>query len=181
MTLAADLGAGIELGPASLGALVAVKGSIDSMAAQLRKLIAEEEAYAFGGIDIELGGQAFTASTVVDIVIGFEAGPAVGRMWELRSLAVSGTNPETSVAGNAYLLRSPTIPLLNGGAPMGGQLIDVATSVPDVAFYSSRQVVVHNPAKLWIVINGGTASTQYVARATVLDVPDIARRGRVDL
>jgi len=181
MTLAAGVGADLELGPLTLDALAGLRASVDTLQTTLRKIRDMEEMYAQGGIDIELGGVASTASSVVDIVIGLGENPAVGRMWELRSLAVSPTNPETTVTGTAYLLRSPTVPLLNGGPPMGGQLLDIATSIPAVAFYSQRQVVVHNPNKLFVVITGGSASTQYVVRGTVIDVPDIARRGRVDL
>lgn len=92
-------------------------------------------------------------------------GPPLGRAWVLRRLCIAGTDPTVAVAGQAYVFAS--------SAGDSDQLItatwfDVASSLPMVGWYTSRQVVIADGQRLWVKITSPTAGTSYTASGKVM-------------
>jgi hypothetical protein len=86
-------------------------------------------------------------------------GPPMGRAWVLRRLAIAGTDPTATIAGEAYFYAS--------SAGTSDQLItpgwfDYAASLPLVGWYTSRQVVIHAGQRIWCRVTGYTSGASYV-------------------
>ena len=107
------------------------------------------------------GGAAPEAGDLI-----FDAGgPPLGRAWVLRRLGVGGIDPTQAVAGAAYLFAS------SAGDP--DQLItatwfDVASSLPLLGWYTSRQVVIQAGQRLWVRIVAPTPGASYTLAGSVL-------------
>lgn len=173
MTLDAEVGANVELGSFSLAAIAGLGATLDGIHQQLRKLHDLEEAYQFGGVQVKLANNAIADSNSDTIEIGL-GGPAYGRLWQVRSLAVGGPLWTTTVAGSALVILSS----VKQTAPPTSDVVDVAGGLPSVAQYSTGQIVVRHPNHLKIVILTPTASTQYVAGGYATDMPD--KRERIE-
>ena len=65
----AGVGASLDLGTYSLDAIAGLKASADSLAAQFKAWIDEEQAYQYGALDISLGGNGTTDSVPTDLAI----------------------------------------------------------------------------------------------------------------
>lgn len=93
-------------------------------------------------------------------------GPPQGYVWELRSCSVAGTLPTTAVNGSAYLYRS------NAGksqVPTSSmEWLDLKTTLPAWGFYGAGDLYIRYPENLYVVIVTPSASTLYIAGATVL-------------
>jgi hypothetical protein len=105
-----------------------------------------------------------TAPSTGDLIFDC-GGPPLGRAWVLRRLAVAGTDPTVAMAGAAYCFAS--------SAGDSDQLItttwfDVASSLPMVGWYTSRQVVIADGQRLWIKITSPTAGATYSASGKVM-------------
>lgn len=167
MSMGAEVDAEVDLGPLVLESIVGLKASFDSVAKELRKARAEEEAYQFGAVEIPLSGAEVSAASG-NLVISL-GGPSVGRLWQLRRLAVGGGVWTSTVAGQVLVVissstASQTPPLAN--------IVDQAGTLPNIATYSTRQVVIRHPNRLFVVIITPTASTQYAVGGSVTDYPD---------
>ena len=103
-------------------------------------------------------------------------GPALGRNWEIRRLAIAGPDPTSAVAGSAYIYAAH-----NASVSMTTQWIDVASSLPSNAFYSAGQFVVRQGAKLLVVVTGGTEGQTIVAAGAGIDMPSKMAQGSVIL
>ena len=101
-------------------------------------------------------------------------GPPVGRVWELRRLTVGGPTWETTVAGSLDLLVMPSQPAYDGqsAAASLAMLIDHASVLPAVAFYSAGQVLLRPGERLYAVVYSPSVSTYYAASGTCLSYPD---------
>lgn len=100
-----------------------------------------------------------------DLVIDC-GGPTSGRAWVLRRLNVSGPDPTVAIAGSAYVFFSAGI---SSGSLVGPNWIDVASSLPLVGWYTSRQVVLRSPMHLVVKITGGTAGDTYSVSGYAMD------------
>ena len=183
-----DVGVGghLDLGPVSLEAIINLQGGIASLAKIFKQWKDEEAIYQYGTVDITLTGAGITNSSKDDLVFGLE-GPPEGYMWEVRQLSVGANSPATgSLTGTAYFFRGAMRPTGSPFATGGSQLtminsIDSPPSIPNWSFYSARQIVLHAPDRLWCVIVGGNASTQFVVNGLALESPDRRRRSVVEL
>ena len=162
--------ADVELGPLSLKALFKLQASLDDHTETLKKISDQENRYRQGVITRQVTGGGSTASVVVDLVIGLE-GPSTQRQWELRALSVAYADPTTAgQTGKAYAFYAPSRPTLPLAAGIGW--FDVYAALPSAEFYGSGEAVIRHPNRLWVVIVGGAASTQYVVNGSVQESAD---------
>jgi hypothetical protein len=173
MTMEAEVGAGVEVGGASLDALVALGGSLNGVVKHLEKLQSLEEAYQFGSVEVPLRAASVSgASGALVIDLG---GPTYGRKWEVKRLSVGGTTWASAVGGIGQAVISPNAQT----NPAISDVADVAATLPSIAFYSTGQFVVRHPNHLYIVIVTPTASTQYAVGGSATELPD--RRVRLNM
>ena len=173
MSLDAEVGANVELGQFSLGAIMGLGATLDGIHQQLKKLHDLEEAYQFGGTQVRLSMTATSDSNGDTIEIGL-GGPGYGRLWQIRSLVVGGALWTTTVAGTALVHISPNRTM----TPPLTDIVDEAGSLPSVAQYSTSQLVVRHPNHLRVVILTPTVSTVYAAGGWATDMPD--KRERIE-
>ena len=169
-----------------LQAFASLETSVQSLAKAFSAWKNEEAFYQYGAVDVTLTGAGITNSSKDDLVFGME-GPPEGYMWELRALSIGANSPATgSLTGVAYFFRGATRPIGSPAATGGSQLtminsVDSPPSIPNWAFYSARQIVLHAPDRLWCVIVGGNASTQFVVNGLAIESPDRRRMQAVQL
>jgi hypothetical protein len=173
------VGAAVDIGDAQLSALVEIKASLDGMTSSLKKLLAAEYAYEQHGPTFHPLRNGGVSPATGNFAFGLD-GPAYGRRWEIRNLVIGGLYFSSTVSGTALALRTSvaSVGLLLSQINLA-DVVDQASTLPDVAFYSSGQFVLRAPEKLVIVIIGPTASTPYVAGGSYIDVPDQPLRGVV--
>lgn len=113
-------------------------------------------------------------------------GPQQGRVRLVRRLTVGGLLPTDTPAGTAYAFVvavnpvDPSTLALRAGSL--GSLVDIASgSLPQVSFYSNRQVVVRHQERLWIVITSATNNQPYQAQGLVVDYQEAAFKERFDV
>lgn len=102
-------------------------------------------------------------------------GPDQGRRWELRSVFVGGAQVTGTPAGKGYLFVAGANPdsTQTGDLSIVNARDLITQALPDSAFYSSDQVALEYPEKVWVVITGGSSSLQYAANLVALDYPVI--------
>lgn len=171
-----ELGGSVQLGDFLVGAKVDLIAKLDEINTRLKSIEEIENRYQREGpVQVNLQGNASTLAVVATIFIDL-GGPTFGRVWEVRQLAVGGLTWATTVAGTAQIQVAPAVQ--NAAAPVG-TLQDVANALPEIAFYSAGQFRVVYPNRVYVVIVGGTASTQYSAGGDALDLPDKPSRTTV--
>ena len=142
-----------------IGALL--KATTDA-AAERRAAREREEAMIPLDHHVQGGGVAPSSGDLI-----FECGgPAMGRAWVLRRLAVGGNDPTQTAAGTAYFYMSSAgdeEQLLASG------WFDYADTLPLVGWYTSRQVVLTHAQKIWCRIHAPTAGASYVVSGSVID------------
>ena len=107
-------------------------------------------------------------------------GPDVGTYWNLRSVAIGGTDVNVTAAGkvggyvSGYVSAntSPGLGALVDGAEWGQ-----ADQMPYTNQYSNEQIRLNNGENLSIGIFGGTAGQTYVANIAVMVYPQGAAKG----
>lgn len=167
MSMDALVGGGVELGEFSLKALAGVEAAFDGVMEQLKKVRRNEEAYQFGAVEVVLRGSATSDSAGDSLEIGL-GGPAYGRLWQIRRVAVGGVLWSTSVNGSALLVIGST---KNLNPPLT-DVSDEVASLPSNSFYSTGQLVVRHPNHLRVVILSPSATTNYAAGGSATDLPD---------
>ncbi len=83
-----------------------------------------------------------------------------GESWELRRLVVGGVTWGTTAAGTAVAYKTSGFATTTPGLTA---VFDQAPSLPNVAFYLSKQVPVLSGEKVVVLISGATTSQQYLA------------------
>ena len=160
----------VGLGGFSLETLVGIRAGMDTLHKTMKRIHEIEAAYQFGVLEIPIRAvQASAASGNLIIDLG---GPSFERQWELKRLTIGGVLWTTSVTGTAVVCVG-SVP--NGPAATSAPLTDVvdqAGVLPDIAFYSTRQVTVRNPNHLFVVILTPAATTQYAVGGQVSEFPD---------
>lgn len=173
MSLDAEVGAKVELGEFSLKALAGVGATLDGIHQQLTRLAAYEEAYQFGAKDIPLR-DVQSSDSAGDTLILDLGGPTQGRKWQVRRISIGGPLYTTTVAGKGLVVVQSS----RNTTPAMSDVADVATTLPNVAFYSTGQLTVRHPNRLYIVVLTPTGSTQYAAGAVATEMPD--KRTRIE-
>ncbi|MDE1881986.1 MAG: hypothetical protein KGI89_15740 [Euryarchaeota archaeon] len=167
MSIDTEVAAGAELGPFSLKTLVGLAASVDSMATELKRLRQIEEAYQFGPLEVPVRASA-TADAAGDTIVLDLGGPSFERKWQVRRISVGGLQWTTTAAGKALIVVQSS----KNATPATADVADYAASLPLPAFYSTGQLIVRNPNRLYVVILGPTANQAYVAGGSVEDLPD---------
>lgn len=167
MSLDADVGAGFELGPFSLKTLVAIQAGLETLAQRLEDIRRVQESYQFGPVEAPIRASAFSDSAGDTLVLDM-GGPSYERKWQVRRISVGGQTWTTSVNGKALVVVSSA----RNSNPATTDVADYASSLPLPAFYSTGQLIVRHPNRLFVVILSPSASTQYVAGGSVEDLPD---------
>jgi hypothetical protein len=176
----AGLGAHFELGPVSLAAMAGLTSATQQLAKAQSDWIEQEKEYQrLGPVFVQLMASSPTDSASDPLVLDL-GGPAPGRCYEVRQLVIGGVLWSTTVAGNALVLVQASAPAPNT-APGLGTVQDVASSLPNVAFYSSGQFRVMHPNHIYVVIIGGTASTTYQVAGDAFDVPNLSSKKVFDI
>jgi hypothetical protein len=176
----AGLGAHFELGPVSLAAMAGLTSATQQLAKAQSDWIEQEKEYQrIGPVFVQLMGSCPTDSASDPLVLDL-GGPAPGRCYEVRQLVIGGVLWSTTVAGNALVLVQPSAPAPKT-APGLGTVQDVASSLPNVAFYSSAQFRVQHPNHIFVVIISGTASTTYQVSGDAYDVPNLSSKRVFDV
>ena len=101
--------------------------------------------------------------------------PDLGTKWEVAFAAIGGADINVSLAGigGLYVTGSQNA---TGGLP---NLQDYASSLPNVGFYGTRQMVVNDREYLMVAIFNGTPGTTYYASAQFTVSDNDAAGGRV--
>jgi hypothetical protein len=103
--------------------------------------------------------------------------PTQGRKRMIYAIRVSGPDPSQTVAGSAYIyaLSSGASAMLNSGTTNLLQVFgmtgwkDYTSKIPNVAFYSTNQLILHNNESLIVVFTGCTSGTEYVANCDFME------------
>lgn len=113
---------------------------------------------------------AFPASGALLLPLGT---PDQGCRWEVTNVVVGGTDLNVAAVGTAGLYVGALQPTNNQTAPGGITVAaDYASSLPNVGFYGTRQLVVNDQEYIFLIVFGGTVGQVYAASmsATVFNV-----------
>lgn len=157
----------VDLGPLVLNALVELGASVGTLNKHLRNIAKLEQAYEFGAQQVPLRTSSVSGtsgSLVFDL-----GGPTRGRLWELKRLVVGGAEWTSSVNGTMLIVVSPSAGQLTPALP---DIVDQANSLPIVATYGTRQVVVKHPNHLFAIVLTPSGSTTYAVGGEATDFPD---------
>ena len=172
----------IDLGATLHAAIEGLTGATKQLHAANAKLL-ERLDTAPRDVLLQFSGSSSAAATAPFALnpLADNAGPQQGEVWILRMLRVGGVTPTTTAAGRCDVFQQAVNPTAAGLSLGLGTWIDQATSLPAVAPYSSRYVVLRWPDNLWLVISNGTNSQQYVANAQFEVYKDGGYPGEVNL
>ena len=95
--------------------------------------------------------------------------PELGRLFEVRSLAVGGPTVDATPAGSGFVIASAMNPALDRSLLNLRDVISEA--LPQVAFYSSNQLTLQQNEHLIVELTGCTSGLQYVVSGIALDYP----------
>ena len=174
MSLSAEADAGINLGGFSLETLVGIRAGLEPLAATIDRIAKIDEAYQFGSVEVPLRSSQASDSNS-DTIVMCLGGPTYGRIWQLRRLVVGGALYTSSVNGTALVVVSAATP---STTPPLADVVDEAASLPLPSTYSTGQIIIRHPNRLWVVILSPTASTQYSVGGGATDMPD--KRERIE-
>jgi hypothetical protein len=168
MSMGAEVDAEVDLGPLVFELMGGLKASLDTLNKHLRNIAKVEAAYQGGVVEVPIRKVA-TSPASGSLVIGC-GGPAYNRLWEVKRLTVGGVTWATSVNGSALVVVGS---VADGSVnPPLTDIADQAGTLPNVAYYSTRQLVVRHPNHLFVVILTPTATTQYAVGGQASDFPD---------
>ena len=167
MSLGAEVDAEIDLGPLVFEVMGGLRTSLETLNKHLRNIAKLEQAYEFGAQQVPLRTSSVSGtsgSLVFDL-----GGPTRGRLWELKRLVVGGAEWTSTVNGTMLIVVSPSAGQLTPALP---DIVDQANSLPIVATYGTRQVVVKHPNHLFAIVLTPSASTTYAVGGEATDFPD---------
>jgi len=108
--------------------------------------------------------------------------PAMGHVWEIRSLVVGGVTWGTTAAGTCEVYASAMdLRLMVDASPPLTDLVDQATALPLPAFYGTGQFTLSGGEILSVRIIGGTSGQEYVATARGIDYQESVKKQSVEL
>jgi len=94
-------------------------------------------------------------------------GPALGRMWALRRLAVGQANPTTTTTGAAYFFAGSDT--FDAGQLNTNQWLAYMATLPAVAYYANEQALLKYPEKLICLITSPVEGDTYIVSGFGLD------------
>jgi hypothetical protein len=151
--------------------------SVDKLHTTTRKLLARLE----HNTPVDYGsGAAGVYPATGSMVLNFGT-PDQGSRWEVTNVVIGGLDQNTTAAGTAGLyVSSIGIDSGSAGPVPGGMtvMVDQAKTLPNVAFYGTRQLVVNDQEYLLACIFGGTPGQTYAAQASMTVFPLGAAGGR---
>ena len=112
--------------------------------------------------------------TGVPLVLSFGS-PDQGTYWEVASVAVGGTDAQVVAAGSAGLYVGALLGVAGGTMV---NLADRASTLPNTAFYGTRQVVVNDQEFFYLIITNDTNGQTYAANAQLTVYNVTAAQGR---
>ena len=106
-------------------------------------------------------------------------GPTAGRRWVVRNVVVGGTTWGASVNGTAVLVVQAAVPTADTSpntvnvwdSTNNGSYGVSTNTLPSAATYGHGELIVKNPARLWVIIYDGTSGTDYAAAIRFVDEP----------
>lgn len=98
-------------------------------------------------------------------------GPEIGQQWSIRQIVVMGTTLAATPTGRAFFLVSAAPP--NEQSPTS--VVDIASALPSIAFYSPEQFYLAPNENLYMVIVGGTNAAQYVCSVALQQTSFVPR------
>lgn len=153
-----------------------LSASLDTMAEQQKKsaeiMARIQSALTHIPLDTPVTGGGKTNAT--GTVVFNCRGPAQGRLWQVRRLVIGGPSKGKALF---YSVGSP--PASTGGQVTG--LVDLSSTWPNRAFYSTHQFVVVPSNLLFVVVVTATATTDVQVDGAVEDYDLAAYRGAVEL
>jgi hypothetical protein len=163
----------LDLGPIEIMAgvraeLAQLNKHNEAAAAHRRREIARSRV----PIDVRLNTVGAAPSGGADFVLSI-GGPDAGYYWLLQRLVIGGLLFDTTANGDAEVyVTGLSFPLGSSAtyaiSALGlSDLVDHATTLPSIAFYSPHQVIIQASENLVALIGGGTAAQQYVMSAQV--------------
>lgn len=139
-------------------------GSLSEAQAETNRLLRRLASSAPIPIDAPIQGSG-TADASGDVVFDC-GGPAQGRVWVLRRLAVGLSDPTAAASGAAYFYASNSMLTQQLST---SQWFDVASTLPLVGWYTSRQVVIKFPHHIICRIKAGTSGDIYAVSGLAQD------------
>lgn len=103
------------------------------------------------------------------------SGPDSGYYWLVESIAVGGNDQNVTAAGSAAIYVVGSNVLVSPGM---GNLVDQAKTLPNTAFYGSRDIVINDGEYLLGTIFGGTSGQTYVFNISASVYPTDFGSGR---
>ena len=94
-------------------------------------------------------------------------GPALGRIWALRRLAVGQVSPTTATTGAAYFFAGSDT---TDASQLGlNQWVAYMSTLPAVAYYANEQILLKYPEKLICLITTPVSTDTYIVAGFALD------------
>lgn len=157
-------GAGLEI-----KGMVGLSVAIGDLAGEMRHHRLSEERRRQAHIE----SQPRTVSVNRDFVIpaGATTGawavgsPERGYVWLLRRLWIGGNQITATPSGAAFVFVRPNSPV--GDLGPANLVAQTAQALPQIAYWSNKQVAVMERERIWVYLTGATAGTQYVASGAV--------------
>lgn len=162
-----DLSVGAEL-----------KASIDGLAGSMSRLAKnlERAQDAMDHVPLDVPIMRSAKSNTAGLALVACGGPARGRQWQVRQLAVAG--PKKGTIRVLTLGVTPTSPY-NQGLKDGDQFKTTVTF--KATFYSTHEMIVQGGETLWVVVTGATATTEVIINGAAEDYDIAAYKARVAL
>jgi hypothetical protein len=158
----------------NLRALAGLQVGVESIAAELAAERRRRDA-RIAALPVDSTAQATAITDAAGVATMDLAGPAQGRYWLVRRIVVTGATASTAVSGTLYVYTSAAAPEILASLPPDG-LLDIASVLPAVAYYSGHQAIVRSRERLIAVLTGSTAATQVTVQAQVEDVAVSSRQ-----
>ncbi len=98
-----------------------------------------------------------------------QLGPVpAGRRWIIHQISVGGITWGTVAAGSALAVVQAQAPSTDTAPPLIN-VLDEASPLPSVSFYSRGMFVVRQGCSLWLVISGATSGQSYAGACSMVD------------
>ena len=158
------IGAELDLNLGSL--LLDLKAGIGKLTTMADTLKKEWDYSKKGPVFVQLAGtcnvNAVQADSIVDL-----GGPAYGRFWEVRNLAVSYVAFNKTATGEALFVVGSTAPIGATGVGLEWYM----GTLPATNVFGSYQFHIEWPNHVFGIITGGAASTAYSLGGDALEAP----------
>jgi hypothetical protein len=158
-----DLGAELDLGPLHIAI-----GNLSDEVKDLKKRLAimQDDLNPTG---ILTYSSTDTTQNFIDL-----GSPSSGKWWQVRNLAVGGSDITVTPMGTAWILVTSSS-MMQANPPLFSVRDFTTGNLPQRAFYGTHELIVLDDQHLFVYITGGTGGTQYCASAMVESFPEFVR------